>query len=664
MPTSFSRHNFKAWLILAGALTVCWAAYAPGLHGGFLFDDFANLPALGAYGTVDSWPTLWRYLTSGTADPTGRPLSLASFLIDARDWPADPYAFKRTNVLLHMGNGVLLYILLHKLGTVLDHGRKAAMAAALASAVWLLHPFLVSTTLYIVQREAMLPASFILLGLIGYVGGRELAARGHMTGVVLAAISIALGTTLATLSKANGALLPLLAWLIDAIILRPKRPLPEGNVGRAFRMAFGVVIAFPSLLLVMYLVKIGTDGFRFGTPPHRPWTLGERLLTESRILVDYLWHYCFPKPYTKGLFNDAIQVSTSLLQPWTTLISIILISSLLFFAYTVRRQWPALAAAIAFFFTAHLMESSVVLLELYYEHRNYVPALLLAWPLALWLFEPPAQRKQNQPSVLIRVKPILALAIPFGLALLTWMRADLWGNLHEQASLWAVRNPESPRAQAYAAQMDVIRGDHTIAITRLEPVTEQRTDEIQVALNLVGIKCSTGALTTNDLERAAVALRSTRNFERMGYSWFERSIEAAARPPCPLLNIHNVAALLEAAKDNPHAGQVAGRRQDIKSLEARLALVDGNGERALDLFNAALDENLRPGAALAQAALLGNKGRPDLAVRHLDYFERSDWRPPTSPIGTMPTIHQWILGRQGYWEREFAGLRSALENEG
>src|SRR4051812_32137111 len=88
-------------------LVLAWTAYWPGLSGGFLFDDFANLPSIGAYGPIDNATAFWRYVTSGAADPTGRPLALLSFLVDARSWPADPWPFKRTNVLLHLVNGLL-----------------------------------------------------------------------------------------------------------------------------------------------------------------------------------------------------------------------------------------------------------------------------------------------------------------------------------------------------------------------------------------------------------------------------------------------------------------------------------------------------------------------------------------------------------------------------
>src|SRR6478735_2314614 len=96
---------FPTWIALGALLLSAWFVYLPGLHGGFVFDDFVNLDALGKTGKVDDWATFWRYLTSGSADPTGRPLALLSFLLDANDWPADPRPFLRTNLLLHLSNG-------------------------------------------------------------------------------------------------------------------------------------------------------------------------------------------------------------------------------------------------------------------------------------------------------------------------------------------------------------------------------------------------------------------------------------------------------------------------------------------------------------------------------------------------------------------------------
>ena len=137
-------------------LAVAACLYLPGLSGGFLFDDFINLDALGRNGPIVDAPSFWRYVTSGTSDPLGRPLSLLTFLLNARDWPADPAPFLATNLGLHLLNGMLLWGLLLTLERSLDTAASHRHPIALLGAgIWLLHPLFVSTTLYVVQREAM-----------------------------------------------------------------------------------------------------------------------------------------------------------------------------------------------------------------------------------------------------------------------------------------------------------------------------------------------------------------------------------------------------------------------------------------------------------------------------------------------------------------------------
>lgn len=654
---------------LAALATLAWLVYSPGLSGAFLFDDFGNLPALGAYGPVTDWNTLWLYLTSGTADPTGRPLSLLSFLIDARDWPAEPYSFKRTNVVIHIGNGLLLFVLLRQLGSIFGSPARAEIAALLGSAFWLLHPLLVSTTLYVVQREAMLPATFVLLGLIGYIAGRTKASQGDTRGTWLAAVSIISCTVVATLCKANGALLPILAWVMDFTLLAKRFPLRADRAGRDFVWMRRALLVLPSLLLVTYLAKLGWQGFVEGTAPHRPWTMGERLMTEGRILIQYLFALWLPRPFTTGLFNDAIDVSTGLLQPWTTLTSLLLIFGLLVFAVRARHRWPAFSLAIGFYFAGHLMESTTVQLELYYEHRNYIPAMLMFWPLALWLTarqpsKTQEQRTHRRPNTLIdvRAKYVLALLFVMGLALLTWMRAELWGNTHEQAALWAVYNPESPRAQAYASQIDMARGDPHRAVHRLEPLLLKKPGELQIAFNLLGAKCAIGALGPQDLAKAATALRTTRTLERMGYEWFQRAIGSLPNASCPALDAGALERLVQAAWQNPHAAKTPGRRQDLYNIQGQLALKLGNYDDALQNFNLALEAEPRPEVALAQAALLAHHGAPEHALRHLDQLDHTSLT-SRGKWSSMADIQQSLLARRGYWENEMQHLVAILEQE-
>ena len=649
-----SRALFLAGLALV--LVVGWLVYRPGLSGVFLFDDLVNLPALGAYGRVDSSAAFLRYITSGIADPTGRPLALLSFLIDARDWPADPYPFKRTSLILHLVNGALLAWLLLRLGRVHlrgDAGRARAVAL-LGSALWLLHPLFVSTTLYIVQREAMLPATCTLLGLVGYVAARDRAAGGLTSGVWLAALAILASTFFAIASKANGVLIPLLAWIIETIVLAPAQPIGDARVARRFLWMRRLVLVVPSVLVLAWLAWAGYGYASRGVPEIRPWTFTERLLTEPRVVVDYLRLLLVPHPYTAGLFNDAYQVSTGVLSPPSTLLSIALIAAFVGGAFAFRRRWPALACAVLFYFAGHLLESTVIPLELYYEHRNYLPALLLFWPVALWLTAGGSLRV---------VRGALAIALPLLLAGLTLMNADLWGNARDQALLWAEKNPASPRAQVYAAQTERARGNSAAAVARLSRASVPDTDDVQIVLNLIGARCDLGAVPRADIDRAVAALRTARVAGQLGYTWFTQAIgRVAAGTTCPGLAAGELRELLDAAAANSYARDSYGRRQDNRNLRGLLAIALHDPDTALAEFNAALDAKPGPGVALQQAAQLGNAGYPAQAAQHLDHLA-AVWTPAPMPGFSMRALHARLLSRQGYWENEIAHMRTKLAED-
>lgn len=670
-----TRQAVAALIAMAVVLGLAWSAYQPGLAGGFLFDDWVNLDALGAFGPIDNATTLWRYLTSGNADFTGRPLALASFLLDARDWPADPYSFKRTNLILHLTNGVLLAELLRQLGRALylspvaaafdgagsatDEALRIDLAAVLGSALWLLHPLLVSTTLYVVQREAMLPATFILIGLIGYIAGRKRAAAGQRRGVWLAAAFITGCTVFATLCKANGALLPLLAWLLDALLLAPRLPVTRVRTATAFRRMRRLILMPPSLLLLAALLVVAVQGFTNGISV-RPWSLGERLLTQARVMVDYLDLLWLPRPYSHGLFNDGFLVSHGLLSPATTLSCIALLTLLAGAAFTLRRRQPMLAAAILFFFAAHLMESGVVPLEMYFEHRNYVPAMLMFWPLAWWLAGAWAPRVHDG---LVWTRRGLCFALPLLLAALTLMRADLWGNVADQATLWAQRNPYSARAQAYAAQTQTERGWPERAIERLVPALALRPHQLQLAANLVDAHCALGDLTAEHVDTLVVAFERDRQVGGLAFVWLSSKLDALTlkEAQCRGLELLSIERLIGALASNPTMAVAPGRLADVSYLRGRALLLHGDAEGALTSFDAGLNILPTPAKALRQAAILADAGRPDLGLRHLDRCTPTCGEPPSWNAG-MPALHARLLESQGYWENEITQLRGALGN--
>lgn len=648
MRNRFAAISLIGILIL---LMVVTAAYWPGLRGGFLFDDFINLPPLGETGPVDNWAAFWRYITSGNADLFGRPVSLLSFLLDAHNWPADPGPFKRTSLIIHLLNGALLYALLAKLGQALhvDITRRHT-AALMGGALWLLHPLLVSTTLYIVQREAMLPATCVLAGLLIWMHGRNQLVAGKLgPGLFWGIIGLGGFTLLGTLAKANGALLPVYALLIEIIVLTP-RQLPAGRLSQVHRALLLAFIVLPTAAITIYLVNTGIHGIlRGGNADGRTWTYAQRLLTEPRVLVDYLALLWLPRPFSSGLFNDQYTASLSLLHPISTLLSIVFVLFLIIGAWLLRKRYPAPTLAILFYFAGHLLESTSVPLELYFEHRNYAPALLMFWPLGLWLADT---------RTLTSLKRVLMVVLPLGFALMTHARAQVWGDVQTQALVWARINPDSPRAQANAAQMEMQMGHPREAEQRLQKLLASHPEEVQLAFNLLGARCMTGGVSHADVAAARTAMLSTPNAAGLFSHWFEQILPVIMSGNCPGLSPDDLLELINAGLQNPQLA-ANGPQQDFTYMRARIALAQHHPDPALADFLRALDLEVRPGMALKSAATLGAAGYPTHGLRLLDHYQQVQSR-FKAPDRGMPMVHEWVLSRQNYWQDELIHLRRQL----
>lgn len=637
-------------LALAALLISAWLAYRPGISGTFLLDDFSSLQLLGTWGPVTHWNALWRYLTAGIVDPTGRPLSLLSFLLDANDWPAAAAPFKYTNILFHLLNGALLCWAMLKLGRRcgIDETR-ATTSALIGSGIWLLHPLLVSTTLYVVQREAMLPATFTFIGIICWCSGRDAFDTGKVGRAIIWMVAAAwLCTLLATLCKANGILLPLLIAVAEATLLRTHGD--ERATNRRTRLiTTTILLGLPIALLAAYLVYV-LPGAVHATPGMRGWTVGQRLMSEPRVLTEYLRLLWIPQTTSFGVFNDQIHVSSGLLHPWTTLPCIIFIVGLIVAGWFARRRFPVLAFTILFYSAGQLLESSFIPLELAFEHRNYLPAAFMFWPIGLWLSAP-----KTRPMV----GRTVAAAVLCALAVMTWTRAGVWGNLQLQGRLWGRINPDSPQAQSFSASVEAAYGDVPAALAQLRQAAARMPDRPQLALNLVNMECRTGTVSGSTWQAVMYSLNHADTGWNNIANWFVTTTPDATTHRCQGLTAERLTQAFAALKNNPRFLKWHRNDRAFQRAGAALDLAAHRPQEALTAFDVLLALNPDPATALEQAKSLNAFGDPELALRHLDYF--SSLPRSSGPGFGMPRVHTWVLRKQGWWVRQLAGFRTQLE---
>lgn len=602
MPRAERAASLFFVVLLALTLIVYW----PGLSGPFLFDDFPNLAGLGNFGGVRDWESFRQFVFTGIAGPTGRPLALASFLIDDNAWPSNPYAFKYTNLMLHLLTGVLLVVLLRQLLAIHapQQARRNLWIALAVAGFWLLHPMNVSTVLYVVQRMAILSALFTVLALIGYACGRRLLAERPRTAYLTMGLALVFGTAAATLSKENGILTPVLALVLEETILR-RHSGPRPHL--AFRLLF---LWVPLAAIPAYFSLIAWSGRLAGGYAYRPFTLPERLLTQACALWEYVGHWLLPRPGQRGLYADDYPVSHGLLDPWYTLPAVFALIAATATALWLRIRQPLVAAAILFYLAGHLLESSFVPLELYFEHRNYLPAMLLALPVAFTIATAAIPRRLRAAG------GALALLIP---ALLTGWLALLWRDEVQLAVYWARQHPQSVRAETVVESVLEQAGRRALALQFNEQARVRHPDEIALAANFLLLRCRLGGVGEADFATVLPVFARGKYDHRL-FEQMRALVNSTQAADCRGLDGDSVRLLLATLADNPTAQEPHLQRQ-FHHLVGTLELLEGRGDAALLWYGRSQAARPDPDLGLLEVATLATHGWLQLALKHLSQIE-------------------------------------------
>jgi len=435
-------------LPLLAILFITTIVYWLGLTGGFLFDDTINITDNPKVLIDDlSWNHLQQAMFSFGGGGLKRPISMLSLGLNHALTGLDPFYFKLTNLIIHLLCGLGLWLLTRLLLTAYQiryhpelNELEIAWLSLAVSAAWLLHPFNLTGVLYIVQRMASLTALFMVFGLVLYVEGRLRQLRGQ-TGAARIVVGVGVFGALAVFCKENGILLPLLVLITEYSIFGFQAP---KVTARRFVVSFNIIVAIiPSLLALGFLVT--HFNWVLGGYDTRNFTLSERLLTEARVVWFYIQMVVLPDIRQMGLYHDDIILSKNWLEPITTLPAILGILALLIGAMVGRRRAPLLSFGILFFLVGHLLESTVIPLEIAHEHRNYLPDYGLLLVIIYYLGHSKI-RKWLSLGAQIGLISILLLLFASGTA----VRASYWANDVDMTLMEVQHHPGSARANMQA----------------------------------------------------------------------------------------------------------------------------------------------------------------------------------------------------------------------
>ncbi len=380
--------------------------YLHTLNYDFVFDDSQNVrdnPNI----RITSFDPAQLRSAAFDAPSHRRPVANLSFALNYLADGYNPRGYRLVNVVIHIVNAGLVYWLLCLILQLEAAGKEAKfkiapagipLVAAATTAIWAVHPLQVQAVAYIVQRMTSLASMFILLALCLYIVGRKagITRRRGITCIAAAALCwlISLGC------KEIAVAVPLLVFFIEWYFFQNlKLQWPLKTVGLWIVPMVVVVVVLVSLL---YLDMKPVEHILKAYENMRDFTPFERVLTQFRVLVFYLTLIVLPIP-SRLTLDHHFPPSTTLLDPLTTALSLALLIGILVVGVMVAKRHRLLSFCIFWYFIGLALESSIIGLEMAYEHRLYLPCLMPILALVLLVRRALCRRNLIAPAVIIVV---------------------------------------------------------------------------------------------------------------------------------------------------------------------------------------------------------------------------------------------------------------------
>ncbi len=354
--------------------------YARSKDGPFVFDD---LPNISENRHIQISRLDWESLRRAAFESpiSTRPFANISFALNYYFNQLDPKSFRLVNVLIHLGNGLLLLLFMKatlRTPALRDRNRSLHRFMPFAAAtIWIVNPVHTQSVSYIVQRMNSMGALFCLLAFLFYIYARLVKSRPGcrlLLGFSPLAFLVALG------SKENSITLPFFIFIYEWYFFRDLdyEWLKKNYFWPLLIMIFWVGMA--CIYLDFNPVTTILSGYQ-----SRDFTLLQRIMTQSRVVIFYLFLLLFPHPSRLNLDHN-FSVSLSLLDPPTTLLSMVAIIALLATAVLCARRERLLSFCLLWFMGNLFIESSVIGLEMVFEHRTYLPSFPVSMVLVMFLY--------------------------------------------------------------------------------------------------------------------------------------------------------------------------------------------------------------------------------------------------------------------------------------
>jgi tetratricopeptide (TPR) repeat protein len=369
-----TRHLQTGRSVIPGPLlcllfgVIVFLLYSNTFQSPYIFDDWYHIEA---NRHIRLTSLSWDGIRQAAFDsPLNRPVAYITLGLNYYFHGYALFGYHLVNIIIHLGAAIFLYLFLQTTLSLQQARQKNNYGAWLpvtAALIWLVHPLQVQSVTYIIQRMNSLAAMFFILSMLLYARGRLAKVRGVKAAFLLGSLCSGI---LALGSKEIAATLPLFILLYEWFFFQ--------DLSFAWlRNKILPILAVGLLFACVVILFIGLHPFSYITNTYgiRDFTLIQRVLTEFRVVLFYISLLLFPHPGRLNIDHE-FQLSFSFFDPITTLLSLGLLLGLFGLAFILAKRERLLSFCIFWFLGNLIIESSVIGLEIIFEHRTYLPAML------------------------------------------------------------------------------------------------------------------------------------------------------------------------------------------------------------------------------------------------------------------------------------------------
>ncbi|MBF0117394.1 MAG: hypothetical protein HQK79_01045 [Desulfobacterales bacterium] len=361
---------------VASLIIILALIYSNSFNCAWLFDDTINIMYNGnVHMKWFSLPEIIKSFHFGD-NIANRPFAYFTFALNYFVGELNVVGYHIVNFIIHCITSIFLFLLIYKTLKLPilneEYGNKAYHIALLATFCWATNPVQTMAVTYIVQRMTSLSGMFYIIAMFCYLKGR---ISQHLFHSIIFFILCFICGVLAVTTKEIAATLPITIILYDLFFIQG---INNKNVNRTIKILFYVISG--SLIIFFKCFKF-SDLLDYSA-----WifTMKEKLLTEPRVFFYYISLLLYPLEHRLMLDHD-IPISKGLMDPWTTLLAISSLITIIILSLIFSRKKPFLSFCIIYFFLNHLIEGSFIAIDIAFEHRNYIPSMFLFPLIAIFI---------------------------------------------------------------------------------------------------------------------------------------------------------------------------------------------------------------------------------------------------------------------------------------